>query len=181
MSTLHAEWLLLRLDAVRRNLPVAFRNATVEHPDVRDWCQRLLEGETDALLLLGSVGTGKTWTAWGCWPHLIGRGWAGSWRAVTEQGFLDALLPGGDRSVAVMAEEADVLLLDDVGAGVVSDWSRSRVFGLLDARWAARRPTVVTSNLSQGRLAAHLGERATSRLGQRLTVVTLTGPDRRAS
>lgn len=181
MTDLMHEWTAIRLRAVRAKLPAAFADVEVEHPDVLAWCRGLQQGKPDALLLHGSVGTGKTGNAWACWPYLIGLGWAGAFRATTEQGYLDALLPGGDRQTAAEAETADLLLLDDVGAASVSDWSRSRLFALLDARWTQGLPTIVTSNLSQKRLAEHIGERATSRLGQHLTVVTLTGRDRRLS
>lgn len=173
------DWIDLRLAAVRRAMPAAFAGAHVELPEIAAWCDGLRAGRPDALLLLGGVGAGKTWAAWGVWPHLITEGWVGQWRAVTEQAYLDALLPGGDRTLADKALCADLLLLDDVGAGAVSDWSRSRLLGLLDGRWSQSLPTIVTSNLPQPKLALHLGERATSRLGHHLTAVTLTGPDRR--
>lgn len=176
-----SEWIDVRLCAVRAKMPAAFRGAVPDHRDVVAWCERLTHDAPSCLLLLGNVGVGKTHQAWGCWPHLISLGWVGRWTAVTEQQYLDALLPGGDRTDVDAAQTADLLLLDDVGATPLSDWSRSRLFGLLDSRWAQALPTVITSNLTQRGLAERLGERATSRLGQHLTVVTLLGPDRRGA
>jgi DNA replication protein DnaC len=174
------EWIDLRTRSVRQHMPPAFSDCTVEVEQLASWCGQVIAGQAGSVLLLGNVGTGKSGSAWATWPHLIALGWTGVWRATTEQAYLDALLPGGDRQIALQVEACDVLLLDDVGSASLTDWSRGRLFALLDARWTFGRPTLVTSNLTSRQIEKHLGERAVSRLGQHLTTITLTGPDRRA-
>jgi DNA replication protein DnaC len=174
-----AEWTAIRLAAVRQHMPAAFADLDIEPPELHDWCASVVAGRALNVLLEGTIGTGKTGNAWATWPHLVALGWTGSWRATTEQGYLDLLLPGGDRQIAHTLEQADVLLLDDIGGTTVSDWSRGRLFTLLDARWAGGLPTVLTSNLTGKQLTLHLGERTVSRLGHHVLTVTLTGPDRR--
>lgn len=70
------------------------------------------------------------------------------------------------------------LLLDDVGAGALSDFERRYLLDLLDRR-AARR-TIVTSNLSVQDLALRFDERIASRLSE-FKVLHCAGADRRAA
>jgi len=178
----YLEWVAARTVAVRQHIPAAFREATLDpQSEAAAWCAGVLAGQPDNLLLQGPKGVGKTHTGWACWPHLISLGWTGAFRMLTEQTFLTALLPEGERMVATWAGTADVLLLDDVGASPAGDWSRSRVLGLLDERWSHGLPTVVTTNLPHAALAIHLGDRASSRLRHHLTAVSLKGADRRTA
>jgi len=175
----HADLRSRRVAAARRAMPPVFAEAILDTPDAADWCHRMLSGEDRNLLLTGTVGTGKTHTAWACWPYLLTAGWVGTWTALTEQQFLDTHLPGGIAEDGQRAYAADLLLLDDVGAVKASDWSRGRVAQLIDARWQHRRPIIVTTNLSANWLAAHLGERAVSRLAAHATTIRKLGTDRR--
>lgn len=177
MTTDFDTWVEAREAAVRARMPAQYRTCDVEHPEVRDWCSRVLGGHAVSLLLQGPKGTGKTGNAWAAWPHLIRLGWVGVWKATTEVDYLDGLI--NDKAMAGPLRRADVLLLDDVGAAAVSDWSRSRVFALIDARWLAGRPTILTTNLTAQQLSQHLGDRAASRIASEAAVVTLTGADRR--
>lgn len=180
----HAEWLTTRVDAARAHIPPQFAGATLDGlngPELQAWCEQQIDGDPRNLLLSGAVGTGKTHAAWACWPHLIGLGWVGSWVVLSELELLDAYLPGGDRGRADRALGANLLMLDDLGTAALSDWSRSRLTALIDYRWQHRKATIVTSNLAPAKLAAHLGERATSRLAADATSVRMLGADRRTT
>lgn len=170
-------WVRDRETAVRARMPVQYTDCHVEHQEIRDWCSRVLTGHGSSLLLQGPKGTGKTGNAWAAWPHLIRLGWVGSWKATTEVDYLDGLL--SDKTTAGAFRRCQVLLLDDVGTASVSDWSRSRVFALIDARWLSGLPTILTTNLTAAQLAQHLGDRAASRLAAEATVLTMPGADRR--
>lgn len=174
-----AEQIAHRLTLVRGRMSPMFARATCGNDQVEAWCDRVAAGQSGNLLLLGSVGSGKSWTAWGCWPQLVGSGWRGTWVACEEGDLHDALRPEGDRELVRRATERDVLMLDDVGAAVASDWTRVRTASLIDKRWQWQRPTIITSNLTAPMLTTHFGERAASRFGHGLTTVTLTGADRR--
>lgn len=73
---------------------------------------------------------------------------------------------------------ADGLVIDDVGAERVSEWSSSAVYNLISQRINRRRAMVVTSNLSLDEIGRRIDPRLASRLAG-LTVLTLAGPDRR--
>ena len=175
------EWLSIRIRSVRNHMPVVFAAATLDNDAVEAWCGRLVDGNRNPLILNGNIGAGKTHTAWACWPHLIGLGWVGSFHALSEQDLLDSYLPGGDRARGDKATAVDLLLLDDLGAAALSDWSRSRLTALIDQRWMHQRATIITTNLPSEQMAAHLGERATSRVAAAATTVRIVGPDRRTS
>ena len=59
----------------------------------------------------------------------------------------------------------------------LSEWDLDHLAELADTRWAARLPTVITSNVTD--IRALLGPRISSRLADRALIVELDGPDRR--
>ena len=71
-----------------------------------------------------------------------------------------------------------LLVLDDLGAEKDTDWTRERLFSLIDYRYAELMPTVITTNVDP----RQLDERVASRLTDKHTgrIVVLAGPDRRA-
>jgi DNA replication protein DnaC len=83
----------------------------------------------------------------------------------------------GEESVLGEYCRAPWLLLDDVGAGALSDFERRTLLDLLDRR--ADRRTVVTSNMSIQDLAVRFDERIASRLSE-FKVLHCGGADRRA-
>jgi DNA replication protein DnaC len=92
--------------------------------------------------------------------------------------------------------ELEVLLLDDLGAWKMTDWMNDTLFHILNQRYLAQRPTLITTNypdkeptareLSQADpavrreyLVDRIGHRLRSRLMEACTVVRLDGRDRR--
>lgn len=87
--------------------------------------------------------------------------------------------------------EADLLILDDIGAETLSQWSRDDVLGvILQARMDNILPTFFSSNLDVGALQAHFAETKNSvdevkaaRIMQRIRFlakeVVVSGPNRR--
>jgi DNA replication protein DnaC len=166
-----------RLDRI----PARFRAEGRPHRDVLGWCDRFLTAPSEAggLLLTGPVGTGKTWTAWAVYRHLVLSGWRGSFEAWSVPWLLEQLRPGGDPDVLDRCRTCSLLLLDDLGAERLSGWTVDRLHLLVDGRYERVLPTVVTSNVPRRELADAVGDRVASRLLEDATVVALTGPDRR--
>ena len=90
----------------------------------------------------------------------------------------------------------ELLLLDDLGAWKMTDWMNDTLFYILNRRYLARRPTLITTNYPDRELSAReimdadstvrreylvdrIGHRLRSRLLEACTVVRLDGPDRR--
>ena len=162
-------------------VPPRYRNASVSHPEIRDWVEGYLRGERNPLYICGTVGTGKTYQAWAAFSAVLAlspvppresRGWS-----VPE--WLSACRPGGSETAEQEASKAGLLLLDDLGAHKPSEWADERLFSLLDSRYVNLRPSIFTSNLPPGEISGVLGERIASRLADGTVVVPLLGDDRR--
>ena len=75
-------------------------------------------------------------------------------KSVTESQLLDT------------AREVPLLILDDLGAHNYTDWTRNKIFSIINYRLNYLLPTVITSNINLEDLEEHLGERTTSRILQ---------------
>jgi DNA replication protein DnaC len=137
-------------------------------------------GQIDGFVIRGPVGVGKTHAAVAAFRYLVGRGMLPA-VAVAVPALLDGLRPGRDPVETLDAcESARLLLLDDLAAERASDWTAETLYRLIDARYARRLPTIITTNATGDLVRANLGERVASRLNGLGMVVTLDGPDRRA-
>jgi DNA replication protein DnaC len=77
-----------------------------------------------------------------------------------------------------MAREVPVLVLDDLGAEHVTDFSVSRLFDIVNYRRNERLPLVISSNLTLGsEIAQRYSERINSRLGEICKPLMLWGTD----
>lgn len=137
---------------------------------------------TRGLLLAGGCGSGKTHLAAAIVHDLTRRGY----RAVflTSGRYLDSLKNAfGDReksrSLQDEVRHANLLVLDDLGAEHISDWSKSELFALLNDRYEQLKPTVITTNLTLDALTARLGQRTVSRIAEMTDGAYLSSPDYR--
>jgi len=88
--------------------------------------------------------------------------------------------------------EVDVLLLDDLGAWKITDWMNDTLFYVLNSRYLARRPTLITTNFQdvtareaveadrlvrREYLVDRIGQRLRSRLTEMCLKVPLDGED----
>jgi len=140
----------------------------------------LYRRQIDGLVIRGPVGVGKTHEAVAAFRFLVGERAMLPAVAVAVPAFLDGLRPGRTPVETLDAVEgARLLLLDDLAAERASDWTAEVLYRVIDARYARRLPTIVTTNATGELIRANLGERVASRLNGLGMVVTLDGPDRR--
>jgi len=144
------------------------------------------------LVIAGPVGVGKTGAAIGALHTLHFAGYSiGYWSLPNlmdifrqeERGLKHDRDYLGNRSVPVMEtiSKIDCLLLDDLGQERATAYVAERLHVLIDGRYTASRPTIITTNLSGAALAGHIGERAASRIRECYTSVQAIGPDLRAN
>ena len=107
--------------------------------------------------MLGSVGTGKTFFCAALLNYfyetyaqegiyyLTGRHLASKIREAINA----KIEPYG--IVQKFASQA-MLIVDDIGAGSISDWQKEIILELMDERYNTQKPTVVTSNLDPAQL-----------------------------
>ncbi len=154
----------------------------------------------NGLLLTGSIGVGKTHLAVGILQALIAeRGAKGvffdyrdllaqvknSYNRGVEATELEILRP---------VFEAEVLVLDELGASKPTDWVWDTVAHILNTRYNDRRTTIITTNYAnlapgasdlnatrgaarEETLGDRIGERMRSRLQEMCVVVEMTGAD----
>jgi DNA replication protein DnaC len=133
------------------------------------------------LYLCGGVGSGKTHLAAGLAQELIVKHHVPTLFHTAPE-LLDRLRPSeiGDRDEwASWAMNAELLVLDDLGAEKATEWARERLFVLVNHRYRRNLPTIYTSNIGPDRLAAHLGDRINSRIVETSEFVLVDGPDYR--
>lgn len=135
------------------------------------------------LLILGPVGTGKTYIAAGLARRLCDANVAV--RFITHANLLReirATWGTKDRSEEDVLRgyaTVDILILDDVGAARGGENDVLRLAEIIDDRVTHRRATIVTSNLLHPEIAASLGQRTYDRLQGGALQITLLGKSRR--
>jgi DNA replication protein DnaC len=143
--------------------------------------ERLTGRNSDTFVtLLGEPGAGKTCAA--CWwmtqvpepkrsdlgrPMYVASAQIGEWE------------PWGDE--LAQARRARALVLDDLGVEMVDakNWFRAKIDRLIEARYSAMLPTVITTNLEIETIADRVGERVMSRLGHGGVLVVMDKQYRR--
>ncbi|MDP9049747.1 MAG: ATP-binding protein [Acidobacteriota bacterium] len=155
------------------------------------------------LLLTGSIGVGKTHLAVGILQALVAeRGASGLFYDYRD--LLKQVQNSYNQSVAATeleilrpVFEAEVLVLDELGAAKPSDWVWDTVAHILNTRYNDRRTTIITTNygnsaplgtnggsngsaraaMREETLGDRIGERMRSRLQEMCVVVDMQGDD----
>jgi DNA replication protein DnaC len=156
----------------------------------------------NGLLFIGPCGVGKTHLAAGILHALITEyGVAGRFVDCKEllkeiQNTYSSSTEQTERQVLKPALDAEVLVLDELGAARRTDWVSDMIEHLLNMRYNDRKTTIITTNLPyasagggggareaarQETLGDRIGERMLSRLGEMCVVVEMDGPDYRKS
>ena len=71
------------------------------------------------------------------------------------------------------------LFLDDIGAEKASDWTLQTLYLIINERYGAMKPVVISSNSDMKQLTTHIGDRITSRLAGMCKTILMTGEDMR--
>lgn len=178
---------LARFDA---KIPVIYQQRIDVEQGVTDW---VAGWGGVSLFLCGPIGVGKTHTAWQTcrrWleaAYAPGRSWQGSpvirtFRSTTLFDSLRQDAPDEIRRTLVSElQRCDLLFIDDLAAAKASEWTKDRLYEILDERYINRRPVIVTCDVMPNHLSDVTGPRASSRLAEMCARSTLlmSGADRR--
>jgi DNA replication protein DnaC len=155
-------------------------------PRVREWVEAAAAGRSEGpLILVGGVGTGKTFGAAAAIRHWLPRARRPA-RFTTAADYSSAVRECWRRDAA--SSEADVermhaavalLVIDDLGTGRAID--AEILQGLIAARYAAdlMAATIITTNIAPAGFDAAFGERVADRLREGATLIVCAGKSRR--
>lgn len=141
------------------------------------------------LLLRGRHGVGKTHLAVAMLREIIAsRGARGYFYETRELLKLvrDTFATAGESEMDVLRPvlDADILVLDDLGAEKTSEWVQETLGLVVNTRYSERRPTIFTTNLDDtadttnpNSMYVQLGARTRSRLFEMCHWVDMEGPD----
>lgn len=146
------------------------------------------------IVICGPTGVGKGQLACCLARHLIQRTWPWPWkiRRVGMPAWFRQIKSGAQ--IAQYVSPIDLLVIDelhhtDAGAGEQREpghthtiWERGRLFELIDGRYEARRPTVMTTNMDPDKLNRALDVPVLDRIREAGTVFDLSSwPNRRGA
>jgi DNA replication protein DnaC len=176
--------------------PVARTQLSTIMVTVRNYARDFPDDARPGLFLVGEPGTGKTHLAVAALRRIIEKGFEGLF--CDYQNLLDRIRSGydpasnsADKEAYRVALDAEVLLLDDLGAHRVTDWVEDTITSIITYRCNNRKPLIATTNLPdpdagsvmmqrtpvgteyRRTLAEHIGQRARSRLFEMCTVVRM--------
>ena len=180
-----------------RENPVAYRELTEVFLSVRGYAREFPNTKQPGLLLMGYPGTGKTHLAVAALRSIMAKGFAGLF--YDYQNLLDKIRSGydaasgaSDREAYRIAMDAEILLLDDLGAHRVTEWVEDTVTSIITTRCNQRKPLIATTNLIdpdagfstrerrtdgsvdyKTTLTERIGERARSRLFEMCRVIKM--------
>ncbi len=83
----------------------------------------------------------------------------------------------GDGDNVERYTECDLLIIDDLGAEVVNQFTISCIYHVINTRLNLQKPTIVSTNLSSAELRKNYSDRITSRLTGEYVVVPFYGVD----
>lgn len=135
------------------------------------------------LLLCGSVGTGKSFLAAAIANELISRGTP---CLMTNFSRIISRISekfGGDQKYLDDLNRFDLLIIDDLGAERDSEFTWEKVMNVIDARYRAGLPLIVTTNLSPKAIydpSDIRRQRVFSRLKEMCIFLEVNGADRRS-
>jgi DNA replication protein DnaC len=72
-----------------------------------------------------------------------------------------------------------IIVFDDIGAEKVSDWTRERLYLIINKKYEDMIPMIFTSNCDLEILSARLGDRISSRIMGMTELIKVDGEDMR--
>ena len=140
------------------------------------YCQKWddIKKENVGLILHGNPGTGKTFLSFCIANYLIER--YVPTIAISSIGILSRIKETyssygkeGEAEIIRTIQNADLLVLDDLGAENNTEWSKEKLYEIVDFRYRNEKPIVITTNLSMDALKNKLtGEDGVSRTYDRI-------------
>lgn len=168
----------------KKIIPPRFHNVSYE-ADVSDRMKEVFTKQIksgNGVYLYGGPGVGKTHVVCAIAKNILENG-IDVWFLNTSE-FLEKLRQefNSDDFQDLFKEVMDfkgVLILDDIGAEKASEWTRERLYLVINKKYEEMQPVIFTSNCDLEILSARLGDRITSRIIGMTEVLEKRGEDKR--
>jgi DNA replication protein DnaC len=157
-----------------------FHNAQKALAAAKDFVDKVIQNPNQVgLLFTGPVGSGKTFIAASIANDLIEKHKRLLFVIVPD--LLDEMRASYSNKnettefdLLDLARTIPILILDDLGAHNYTEWSRNRIYSILNYRMNEQLPTIITTNLDFDDIEQYLGDRTCSRLLQMCRIFRLS-------
>ena len=133
---------------------------------LQSFAKNFTEKTQDSFLLVGSTGLGKTHLSTATAVSIIAKGYQVVYKTI--QSMLDDFereqVGRGSYEDIRMYYEADLLIIDDLGAEMSTQFTVSCIYNVVNMRINNGKPTIISTNLTQSELRERYADRITSRL-----------------
>ncbi len=135
---------------------------------------------SESLLLLGKTGLGKTHLSLAIANEALHDGCSviyGSAQNLINKAAAEQFSYKGDTSVIDGLLGCDLLIIDDLGAEMVTSFSKSCIYNIINTRQQKKLPTVISTNLSLEEIGNVYTPRVSSRIIGGYTLLQFLGTD----
>jgi DNA replication protein DnaC len=158
------------------------KGAAEDYRFARWYLEQYSQENNRGLLLIGPCGVGKTHLAIGILKELLRKGYSGLYFNIIA--LLDAIKASYNSELKATQGinleidlNADVLIIDDLGAEKMSAWVADRLYAIINQRYERNRTLILTTNLDYARLADRVGQRIISRIYEMCILHPCKGED----
>lgn len=159
-----------------------FKNAKYSNDDEKElyktamkFCEsfELMKEKGKGFLFAGKCGTGKTFLANCICNELKSKGYAILSFSMSDYFSKIRRSVEYEEELKEAIKEADLLFIDDLGSEQINRkdgalWGEEKLFNLFDIRYRAKKPILITTNLSKEELKEHLKVNNTDKIFSRL-------------
>ncbi len=133
---------------------------------LRSFAEGFSAKTADSWLLFGDTGLGKTHLSTAVGVTVIRRGYDVMYKTVQAviDDFEEVQFKGASQQMVRRYYDCDLLIIDDLGAELTNQFTTSCIYNIMNVRMNKRKPTVISTNLTQSELRERYADRITSRL-----------------
>lgn len=135
----------------------------------RSYAKQFDPARSDSILMTGGTGLGKTHLSLAIANELLSQGWSviydatGNLLHILNQEYFSRGNAQESDTLSLLLD-CDLLILDDFGTEFDTQFSRSMLYTIINGRLNARKPMILSTNLTLAEIQTQYGDRVLSRL-----------------